>query len=182
MDVQSGSISIDSVSISSLSPLYLRSKVNVVPQEPFLLPGSVRFNIDPFREATDDEIIRALDRVGLWELIKEQGLDKEMNSASWSAGQKQLLCLARAMVRRKKVIVFDEATSSVDSDTERIIQDIIDSEFRDCTVISIMHRLHYVTKYDRVALLDAGILVEYDEPLKLLEGQTRFRGLYESHK
>lgn len=86
------------------------------------------------------------------------------------------------MVRRKKLIVFDEATSCVDSDTERIIQDIIDTEFRDCTVISIMHRLHYVTKYDRVALLDAGTLVEYDEPSKLLEGHTRFRGLYESHK
>lgn len=182
MDVQSGNITIDSVSISSLSPSYLRSKVNVVPQEPFLLPGSVRFNMDPFGEATGDEIIRALDRVGLWELIKEQGLDKEMDSTSWSAGQKQLLCLARAMVRRKKLIVFDEATSCVDSDTERIIQDIIDTEFRDCTVISIMHRLHYVTKYDRVALLDAGTLVEYDEPSKLLEGHTRFRGLYESHK
>ncbi|KAF7542600.1 hypothetical protein G7Z17_g11429 [Cylindrodendrum hubeiense] len=182
LDIQSGNINIDSVSIASLSPSHLRSKVNVIPQDPFLLPGSVRFNIDPFGEASDDEIIRALNRVGLWELIKEQGLGKEMDSASWSAGQKQLLCLARAMVRRKKVIIFDEAASSVDSDTERIIQDIIDSEFKNCTVLSIMHRLHYVTKYDRVALLDAGTLIEYDQPLKLLAEQSSFRVLYESHK
>ncbi|KAH7165351.1 ABC transporter [Dactylonectria macrodidyma] len=182
LDAQSGTISIDSVSISSLSPSDLRSKLNVIPQDPFLLPGDVRFNMDPFGEASDANIIRALERVGLWELIKEQGLDKEMDSGSWSAGQKQLLCLARAMVRQKKVIVFDEAASNVDSHTESTIQDIIDTEFKGCTVIAIMHRLHFVTKYDRVAILDAGTLVEYDEPSKLLAGETKFRELYESHK
>jgi ABC-type multidrug transport system fused ATPase/permease subunit len=83
-----------------------------VPQDPFLLPGTIRFNVDPFRKVSDERIIEALERVRLWTIISEQGgLSKEMDTTAWSAGQKQLLCLARAMVRKSKLLILDEAAS-----------------------------------------------------------------------
>lgn len=180
LDVQSGSVEIDNVAISSLSPLDLRASVTVISQDPFLLPGSIRFNLDPFNTASDDDLVGALTRVGLWEAVKEQGLGQIISAASFSAGQKQLLCLARALVHPKKIIILDEATSSMDDVTERTMQGIIDNDFRGSTVLAVMHRLRYVAKYDRVALLDAGVLMEVGKPAELLASPTKFKQLYDN--
>ncbi|KAK9416311.1 putative ABC transporter [Seiridium unicorne] len=181
IETQAGQMTIDGVDVSTMPCTALRSHLNVVPQDPFLMPGSIRFNIDPFGRVPDEEIIQALERVRLWGIIQEKGgLGKEIDSAAWSAGQKQLLCLARAIIRKSKVLVLDEATSSVDSDTESIMQDIIDTVFKDCTVLAVMHRLTYVTRYDRVALLGNGVLEEFDAPTALLGWESKFADLYQS--
>jgi ATP-binding cassette, subfamily C (CFTR/MRP), member 1 len=200
LETQEGRILVDNVDVSAVSLADTRSHLNVVPQDPFLMPGTIRFNIDPFGKVSDEEIARALERVQLWPIVVDQGgLGAELDVAAWSAGQKQLLCLARAMVRKSKVLILDEATSrydeidrenaltaqtnichSVDSDTEAIMQDIIDTVFRGCTVLAVMHRLTHITRYDRVALLDSGHLMEFDSPAKLLSQESRFASLHQS--
>ncbi|KAH8682050.1 ABC transporter [Xylariales sp. PMI_506] len=181
IDTQGGQITIDGIELSDLQCNEIRSNVNVVPQDPFLMPGTVRFNMDPFGAASDADITSALEKVKLWNVVHEQGgLDKEMDTAAWSSGQKQLLCLARAMVRQSKVLILDEAASSVDSETEAVMQEIIDTVFKKCTVLAVMHRLKHIQQYDKVALLDAGRLMEFDAPSTLLARESRFKDLYEA--
>ncbi|KAF2725176.1 P-loop containing nucleoside triphosphate hydrolase protein [Polychaeton citri CBS 116435] len=179
--IKDGEILIDGVDISEMACEHLRRSINVIPQEPFLLPGSLRLNIDPYADTSDDKIIKALERVGLWSQCKDQGgLDMELDPTAWSTGQRQVICFARAMVRNCMILVLDEAMSSVDSETEILMQDIIDSEFKHCTVISIMHRLRHVRSYDKVAILDNGSLFEFDNPSTLLAASARFAELYNS--
>jgi ATP-binding cassette subfamily C (CFTR/MRP) protein 1 len=112
IETREGQIIVDGIDVSTMCRTDIRSHLNVVPQDPFLVPGTIRFNIDPFGKASDEDIIRALERVRLWARISEQGgLSKEMDTVMWSAGQKQLLCLARAMVRNSKILILDESTS-----------------------------------------------------------------------
>lgn len=181
VELQEGSMTIDGVNILEYPRSEIRTRLNVVTQDPFLVNGSVRFNIDPFEIAPDDKIITALRRLGLWESIdQEGGLEMEMNAASWSLGQRQLLCLARAMVRGGKVLILDEATSSVDHKTEEMMQEILETEFSSHTVLSVLHRLRYIHRYDRVAVLNEGVLVEFDTPAALLARDSRFAELYHS--
>jgi ATP-binding cassette subfamily C (CFTR/MRP) protein 1 len=112
LEIVEGSISVDGVDISTLSNAEVRSRINVVSQDPFILPGSIRFNVDPLNRASDEDIIEALRHVRLWNLVDEQGgIDEELDLSSWSVGQKQLLCFARAMVKRSKILILDEAMS-----------------------------------------------------------------------
>ncbi|KIX01229.1 uncharacterized protein Z518_08954 [Rhinocladiella mackenziei CBS 650.93] len=181
-DIQEGQIVVDGIDASTVTREDLRARLNVVPQDPFLMPGTIRFNIDPFRGASDHQITQTLVRVGVWDMIRDQGgLDKEIDIAAWSAGQKQLLCLSRAMVRKCRILILDEMASSVDSETESKIQEIIDTEFKDCTVLAVMHRLKHVMRYDSVALLNDGVLLEYDQPASLINRPTRFAELYKSN-
>ncbi|KAK5991839.1 ABC multidrug transporter B [Cladobotryum mycophilum] len=188
-----GSVTIDGVEISQLPPSDLRSRINVVPQEPFLIPGSVRLNVDPLETASDGQVIAALQRLKLWDrVVSIGGIDSQTALSSWSVGEKQLLCLARAMVRKGKSsywmkqragrlhcqdpFLSDQNVSwtncsakiSVDTVTEAIMQDVIETEFSQQTVLAVIHRLHYIETFDRVAVLDKGKLVEYDSPHQLL--------------
>ncbi|KAK2779173.1 ABC transporter [Colletotrichum kahawae] len=176
-DMKEGMIDIDGVDVSTLLQSELRACINVIPQDPFLMPGSVRFNLNPYGNNLDDNrLIQALERVGVWSLVQDQGgLDAEMNVNAWSAGQKQLLCLARAMLRRSNILILDEAMSS---ETEAVMQDIVDSDFKGCTVLAVMHRLKHVTHYDKVALLGDGKLLEFDDPESLISGETQFAEMF----
>ncbi|KAF4774111.1 ABC transporter [Colletotrichum scovillei] len=180
MHVTKGIIKLDSVDLATVVPNDLRSRINVVTQDPFLVPGTVRFNIDPFGVVSNDgEIPRALEKVGLWGIVSRQGgLDKEMDSSAWSAGQKQLLCLARAIVRKSRVLILDEVMSSVDAATESVMQNVVDTEFAGCTVLAVMHRLGHVGQYDKVALLGDGEVLEFGDPQELISGNTQFSELY----
>lgn len=112
LEIVEGSISIDGVDISTLSNAQVRSHINVVSQDAFILPGSIRFNVDPLNHASDEDITQALRHVRLWSIVDEQGgIDKDIDLSSWSAGQKQLLCFARAMVKRSRILILDEAMS-----------------------------------------------------------------------
>lgn len=112
IEMKDGRVDIDGFDISPLRGGDLRSRINVVPQDPLLLPGTVRFNIDPSETASEDDIIRALTHVRLWNTVCELGgLNQIIDTEAWSAGQRQLLCLARAIVRKSKILLLDEATS-----------------------------------------------------------------------
>ncbi|KAL4948254.1 P-loop containing nucleoside triphosphate hydrolase protein [Aspergillus filifer] len=183
IDVQEGTITIDGINILEASRSELRRKLNVVTQDSFLITGTVRFNIDPLQVASDQKIISALQTLGLWDKIAhEGGLDGRMELDTWSQGQRQLLSLARAIVQQGKLLILDEAMSSVDNETEDIMQAAIDSEFSSHTVIAIMHRLRHIHRYDRVVLLVNGVVAECDSPAALLARQSRFKELYETGK
>ncbi|KAH8900775.1 P-loop containing nucleoside triphosphate hydrolase protein [Thozetella sp. PMI_491] len=190
MNVNTGTITIDDADILSLDVDDLRSSISVIPQDPFFIPGTVRFNLDPQGRSSDTQIESALRMVRLWGRLVanaqpsggEGGLDSKLVASEWSQGEKQLLCLARALLVRSKVVILDEATSSVDDHTEAIMQDIIDTEFRDCTVISVLHRFTYIDHFDKVAVLKAGKLVECDSPQALLGRDSAFRELYRAHR
>ncbi|KAH6648221.1 putative multidrug resistance-associated protein [Truncatella angustata] len=179
--IQRGSVEIDGIEISSLAPVELRQCINVVPQDPVLMPGSVRFNLDPYGSASEDEIIKALGELRLWSRIEALGgLESELDNASWSAGERQLLCLARAMVRKSRLLLLDEATSSVDPQTEVLMQDVIATGFPNCTVLSVMHRLNTIRRFDKVIVLHEGEIVEYDEPNTLLAKESRLLEMYKA--
>ncbi|UKZ71355.1 uncharacterized protein TrAtP1_012315 [Trichoderma atroviride] len=183
LEIVEGSISIDGVDTSTLSNAEVRSRINVVSQDAFILPGSIRFNVDPLNHASDEDIIQALRRVRLWSIVEEQGgIDEEIDLSSWSAGQKQLLCFARAMVKRSKILVLDEAMSNVDHEAEAIMQEIIDTDFKECTVLAVMHRLEHIRRYDKAALFGNGKLLEYGDPEALLSGDTNLAKLYSSYR
>ncbi|ATY62911.1 multidrug resistance-associated [Cordyceps militaris] len=164
-----GELVIDNIDIHNLIPNELRALINIVPQEPFLMPGTVRQNVDPFEVATDEDITASLERLGLWERIEAAGgIDSEMPLTSWSVGERQLICMARAMVRKSPILILDEATSSVDHKTEEIMQQVLETEFAGKTVLSVVHRLGYIERYDKVAVLQKGELMEFDTPATLL--------------
>ncbi|CAH0020273.1 unnamed protein product [Clonostachys rhizophaga] len=178
IDVQKGSISVDGLDVASMEPNTLRSSLNGIPQEPYFMPGTVRFNADPLGTSSDEDITRALTSVHMDRAVRNKGgLNAEMEDMLFSQGEKQLFCLARSILKRSKVIVLDEATSNIDIDTESLIKKVIDEEFKNFTVITVAHRLSVILNNDRIAVLEAGELVEFDTPEALLNRESRLRKL-----
>ncbi|XP_055317503.1 probable multidrug resistance-associated protein lethal(2)03659 isoform X2 [Sitodiplosis mosellana] len=166
-----GDILIDDVNASSVELSVLRSRISIIPQEPTLFSGTLRRNLDPFEQYSDDAIWKALDDVELKEFVsKNNGLSMPVlaHGQNFSTGQRQTLCLARAILRKNKIIILDEATANLDLRTDEMIQRTIRSKFADSTVITIAHRLNTVIDSDRVLVMDAGVAVEFDEPYKLM--------------
>ncbi|KGO43779.1 ABC transporter, integral membrane type 1 [Penicillium expansum] len=179
LDLQSGRISVDGEDLAEIPRSTIRSRINVVPQDPFFMPGTLRFNLDPRQSVIDAELIHAVEKVGLWDQVcAKGGLDMEFSAADWSVGQRQLLALSRAIVRKSAVVILDEATSSVDSETEAIMQDVIAKDFSQQTIIAVVHRLRYIHWFDRVMLLKHGELVECDRAEALLQRDSDLRKLY----
>ncbi|UKZ54381.1 hypothetical protein TrVGV298_008189 [Trichoderma virens] len=184
MDVRSGRVVIDDTDVATLDGESMRSHLNVVPQEPFFMPGSLRFNLDPRGVASDASIEVMLRRVsaGLWDKLatgSHGSLHEEFRSSQWSHGEQQLFCLTRALLIPSKVIIFDEAMSSVDEKTESLMQHIVEAEFKDRTVISIIHRYSHIDWFDRIAVLRKGRIVECDSAQALLSRSgSAFRALY----
>jgi ATP-binding cassette subfamily C (CFTR/MRP) protein 1 len=178
--MDSGTIIIDGMDLKTIPRETIRSRLVTVPQDPFLLTGSVRLNADPTGAIPDDLIIEAMSKVKLWDVLESRGgLEAEMSKEPLSQGQQQLFCLGSALLRKhRKILVLDEATSSMDLETDQRIQELLRVEFKEHTVITIAHRLETIMDSDKVALLDGGRLVEFGEPKVLLERDSAFRKLY----
>ena len=167
-----GHIYIDGLDISQLGLYDLRSRITIIPQDPVLFTGTLRLNLDPFEKHTDADLWTALELAHLKPFIEslEEGLSHPVSEGgdNLSVGQKQLICLARALLRKSKVIVLDEATAAVDIETDELIQKTIRQEFNDCTIVTIAHRLNTILDYDRVLVMSRGEIAEYDSPSVLL--------------
>ncbi|XP_018570688.1 probable multidrug resistance-associated protein lethal(2)03659 [Anoplophora glabripennis] len=168
-----GSIIIDNVDSIKLPLDQVRTKISIIPQEPVLFSGTMRKNLDPFEEYSDEVLWRALEQVELKDVIAElpAGLNTNVSEGgtNFSVGQRQLVCLARALIRHNKILVLDEATANVDPHTDSLIQNTIRNKFSDCTVLTIAHRLHTVMDSDKILVMDAGSVKEYDHPYVLLQ-------------
>ncbi|KAI9102259.1 hypothetical protein K1719_023461 [Acacia pycnantha] len=171
-----GKIMIDGINISSLGLHDLRSRLGIIPQDPTIFEGTVRSNLDPLEEYNDEQIWEALDKCQLGDEVrnKEGMLDSAVseNGENWSMGQRQLVCLGGVLLKRSKVLVLDEATASVDTATDNLIQQALRQHFSDCTVITIAHRITSVLDSDMVLLLNQGVIDECDSPTRLLENKS----------
>lgn len=169
-----GSLKIDNIDVQTIGLHDLRSKISIIPQEPTLFRATLRQNLDPFQEFSDDCLWSVLDEVQL--KASFTSLDYEINEggANLSLGERQLLCLARAILKNNKIVILDEATANVDSRTDGLIQETIRRKFADRTVLTIAHRLSTIMDNDRVVVLDAGRVVEFDHPRNLLENSNGY--------
>ncbi|XP_014612653.1 PREDICTED: multidrug resistance-associated protein 1 isoform X1 [Polistes canadensis] len=176
LEAAGGKIIIDGVDVAKLGLHDLRSKLTIIPQDPVLFSGTLRMNLDPFDQHTDDEVWRALEHAHLKSFVQNllNGLLHEVSEGgdNLSVGQRQLICLARALLRKTKVLVLDEATAAVDLETDDLIQRTIREDFKDCTVLTIAHRLNTILDSDRVIVLDKGLIIEYDAPEVLLRNSS----------
>ncbi|XBH97497.1 hypothetical protein VPH35_127158 [Triticum aestivum] len=177
-----GKIIIDSVDISTIGLHDLRSRLGIIPQDPTLFQGTVRYNLDPIGQFSDQQIWEVLDKCQLLEAVqeKEQGLDSLVaeDGSNWSMGQRQLFCLGRTLLKRCRILVLDEATASIDNATDAVLQKTIQAEFKHCTVITVAHRIPTVMGCDMVLAMSDGKVVEYDKPMTLMETEgSLFREL-----
>ncbi|KAI5940374.1 Multidrug resistance-associated protein 5 [Manis javanica] len=183
VELSGGCIKIDGVRISDIGLADLRSKLSIIPQEPVLFSGTVRSNLDPFVQYSEEQIWDALERTHMKECIAQLPLklDSEVveNGDNFSVGERQLLCIARALLRHCKILILDEATAAMDSETDLLIQETIREAFADCTMLTIAHRLHTVLGSDRIMVLAQGQVVEFDTPSVLLSNDSsRFYAMF----
>jgi len=176
---------IDGVDIATISLQEARRSMSVITQDPVLFGGTLKRNMDPFSKYTDQQLWTALEEVQLKTLV--EGLPGQLNfrlresGTNLSVGERQLVCLARALVQKSKIIIMDEATADVDLKTDRLIQEVIRHKFKDSTVLAIAHRLNTIMDYDKVLVLDAGRVVEFDKPEVLIRNGGVFVELVKSH-
>ncbi|XP_025902601.1 canalicular multispecific organic anion transporter 2 isoform X1 [Nothoprocta perdicaria] len=178
LEAVKGEIKIDGVKISDIGLHDLRSKLTIIPQDPVLFSGTLRMNLDPFNKYSDEEIWKALELSHLKRFVSSQPstLDYECSEGgeNLSVGQRQLVCLARALLRKTRVLVLDEATAAIDLETDDFIQMTIRTQFEDCTVLTIAHRLNTIMDYTRVLVLDKGAIAEFDTPANLIASKGIF--------
>ncbi|MBE9038714.1 ABC transporter transmembrane domain-containing protein [aff. Roholtiella sp. LEGE 12411] len=167
-----GHIYIDDVDIAKIPLQELRSRLTIIPQEPVLFQGTIRTNLDPFHEFTDQQLWQSLQRAHLQGVIKHlsAGLDTDIKEggANLSMGERQLLCLARALLKNTRILLLDEATANVDYETDNLIKQTLNDDFAHCTVVTIAHRIHTVIDADRIMAMEQGRIMEFDSPKVLL--------------
>ena len=168
----SGQISIDGIDISRISLHHLRSRFSIIPQLPILFAGTLRYNLDPFEQYTDEQCLSALESVQLKHIVSNSpvGLHQLVTESgnNFSAGQCQLICVARAILKQSKILMIDEATANVDGTTDSLIQSVIAEKFEDRTILTIAHRLKTVAKSDRIIVLHQGTVKDFDLPKNIL--------------
>ena len=176
VEATSGSILIDGVDIKTLGLADLREKITIIPQEPTLFEGTLRFNLDPVGSISDSELMRMAKKASLEDLVNrdEKGLDQDIEDGgkNLSSGEKQLIWILRAILRKNKIVLMDEATANIDIKTEQTIQKLIHEEFTESTVLTIAHRLNTIIHSDKVLVLNRGQVEEYDDPQKLIEDKN----------
>jgi len=171
-ELRQGRILVGEEDITSTRLAQHRGSLSIIPQDPVLFSASIRFNLDPFHQFSDAVIYQVLEKVSLLHVVNE--LPHKINEMvseggeNFSVGQRQLICIGRALLRSPKVLMLDEATASIDNETDSKIQDMIRTEFKTCTVLTIAHRLHTIMDSDRVLVLEDGIVLEFDSPENLL--------------
>ena len=176
LEADKGKINIDDIDISSIGLEMLRKNLTIIPQEPTLIEGTLRENVDPTENYSDEKIIEVLKEVGLDDFLEGKNLEYkiENNGNNISIGEKQLICIARALIKKSKIILMDEATANIDYKTETFLQNSINKELKDCTVITIAHRIKTIINYDRILVLNNGEIVEFDSPQNLLDKKDYF--------
>ncbi|XP_029434086.1 multidrug resistance-associated protein 1-like [Rhinatrema bivittatum] len=178
LEPSAGKITIDGIDIATIGLHDLRSKLNIIPQDPVLFSGTLQMNLDPLEKHSDLELWEALEMCHLKSFVQTLPLKLHHEIAeggeNLSVGQRQLVCLARALLRKTKILVLDEATASIDMETDNLVQSTIRKEFLDCTVLTIAHRLHTVMDSERVMVLDSGRTVEFDTPSALIQKKGIF--------
>uniref|UniRef100_A0A8C7RCW9 ABC-type glutathione-S-conjugate transporter n=1 Tax=Oncorhynchus mykiss TaxID=8022 RepID=A0A8C7RCW9_ONCMY len=178
LEAAKGAIYIDGVNIAEIGLHDLRSRITIIPQDPVLFSGSLRMNLDPFDTYTDEEIWSSLELAHLKNFVSNlpDKLNYECSEGgeNLSLGQRQLVCLARALLRKTKILVLDEATAAVDLETDTLIQSTIRQQFEDCTVLTIAHRLNTIMDYTRVIVMDKGHISEMDSPANLISNRGQF--------
>uniref|UniRef100_A0A8C5JVZ0 MRP2 protein n=1 Tax=Junco hyemalis TaxID=40217 RepID=A0A8C5JVZ0_JUNHY len=181
LEAAGGKIIIDDVDIATIGLHDLRNNLTIIPQDPVLFTGTLRMNLDPFDQYSDEEVWKALELAHLKTYV--QGLPERLlhhvseAGENLSVGQRQLVCLARALLRKAKILILDEATAAVDLETDHLIQTTIRSAFADCTVLTIAHRLNTIMDSNRVMVLHAGQIVEFDSPEELLRKEGIFSAM-----
>ncbi|GAB1600015.1 multidrug resistance-associated protein 9-like isoform X1 [Argonauta hians] len=183
--IEKGDVLIDNVDISKINLQELRRKISIIPQDPVLFSGTIRYNLDPFSKHTDDSLWQALEKVNIKSKIisMESGLDSivEENGANISVGERQLICIARVLLRDNKILLLDEATASIDTGTDALIQETIAKVFSHYTLLTIAHRLNTVINYNKILVMDRGRVVEFDSPETLLNNPaSRFSQMISS--
>ena len=186
LEAKEGKIYIDNTDISEIGLSKLRSNLTIIPQDPTLMEGTLRFNIDPLNRHTDQEIENVMREIGFW-YICERNLEENKNKpdnekglnmiitedgGNISIGERQLICITRAILRKSKIVVMDEATASIDVNTENIIQKAIKNLLFDSTILTIAHRIKTVLNSDKILVLDNGEVKEFDSPKTLLKNKN----------
>ncbi|XP_073520979.1 ATP-binding cassette sub-family C member 5-like isoform X2 [Phyllobates terribilis] len=182
VELSGGVISIDNVHIDTIGLEDLRKNLSIIPQEPVLFVGSVRWNLDPINQYTDEEVWDALEKTHMKQRVQQ--LNGKLhahvteNGGNFSVGERQLLCMARALLRNSQILLLDEATAAIDNETDALVQDTINDAFSDCTVLIIAHRLNTVFHCDRIMVMDHGKIMEFDKPSVLLSDEnSMFRAM-----
>jgi len=175
LEATEGQIFIDNIDISTIGLDLLRSNLTIIPQDPCLLEGTLKYNIDPFNKNKNEDIIQILKDIGFeYTESDDKIMDKmiEQGGSNLSVGQKQLVCIARALLRKSKIVVMDEATANIDMNTEQIIQKALNLVLENSTVITVAHRIKTIINYDKILVLDAGEVKEFDSPTNLLKDEN----------
>jgi len=187
LEKNGGVIKIDGVDTSQIGTEILRLNLSIIPQDPVMFSNTVRYNIDPFGDKTETELWDVLQKVQLAEVIAAlpDGLNDQVaeGGENFSQGQRQLLCIARSLLRKPKILIMDEATASIDNTTDSIIQKMIRENFKDATVLTIAHRLNTILDSDRILVFDDGIIAEFDTPSNLLKRPNGvFKGMVDKSR
>ncbi|RHZ23852.1 hypothetical protein DYB37_005666 [Aphanomyces astaci] len=169
VELDGGQITMDDVDISTIGLHDLRDKVSIIPQDPVLFSGTIRSNLDPFDRYADDAIWTAIKRANLHQAVTSLDDKVDERGQNFSVGERQLICIARALLKKSKVILMDEATASIDANTDRLIQESIRDSFKDCTCLTIAHRINTILDSDRILVMDKGSAAEFDTPAQLLK-------------
>ncbi|RLO03694.1 hypothetical protein DYB28_007838 [Aphanomyces astaci] len=169
VELDGGVITLDDVDISTIGLHDLRDKVSIIPQDPVLFSGTIRSNLDPFDRCGDDAIWTAIKRANLHQAVTALDDKVDERGQNFSVGERQLICIARALLKKSQVILMDEATASIDANTDRLIQESIRDSFKDCTCLTIAHRINTILDSDRILVMDKGSAAEFDTPAQLLK-------------